>query len=173
MARRPVPSARPEAPIAPPVPVRRGASFAAWGIAGLLAGFLLAAPASARKECVPVEPDVSAPRPGGASAGATGATSSEEGGPKLRCRVSRRRNECRVLARQIAHFEGVLELARDRDDALWEKGTERHIARLEARRDRLCPKPEGGAARFARSLGRFLQAAGSAAASAAAAALLP
>ena len=138
----------------------------------LLAALLAAAPASARKECVPVDPDtpdVSAPRP----AGPPGASASEDGGPRLRCRVSRRRNECRVLARQIAHFEDVLEMARERDNELWEKGTAQHIARLEARRDRLCPKPEGGGVRFARSLGRFLKAAASAAASAAAAALVP
>lgn len=135
----------------------------------LLVALLAAAPASARKECVPVDPDVSAPHPGAAP----GASASQEDEPEMRCRVSRRRNECRVLARQIAHFEDVLELARDRDDELWEKGTEQHIARLEARRDRLCPKPEGGGARFARSLGRFLKAAASAAASAAAAGLVP
>ncbi len=155
--------------VLPRISTGRSACWRAGILPGaVLAALLLAGPGFARKECVPVEADVSAPHPGGA----IGTAPSEEE-PPVRCRVSRRRNECRVLAKQIAHFEGVLEMARERDDDLWAQGTERHIARLEARRDRLCPKPEGDGVRIARSVGRFLRAAASAAASAAAAALVP
>jgi len=49
------------------------------------------------------------------------------------CTVSRRRNECVVLANQIAIYELRLGLARERDDAVWEDALEGTIERLEAR----------------------------------------
>ena len=52
-----------------------------------------------------------------------------------------RREDCRRMTKQIAHFEGhVLELARDRNDALWEQSTSDHIDRLKNRRADRCPE---------------------------------
>ncbi len=48
--------------------------------------------------------------------------------------------ECRRYTRQIEHFEGVAQMARERDNELWEQETQRHIARLEARRVERCPE---------------------------------
>jgi hypothetical protein len=48
--------------------------------------------------------------------------------------------ECRRISRQMVHFEGVAEMARDRDNELWEKATLDHIQRLGDRRRRLCPE---------------------------------
>ena len=49
-------------------------------------------------------------------------------------------HECKRMSRQIAHFEGVIEMAEDRHDQLWEAQTRRHVGRLSARRDRICPE---------------------------------
>lgn len=51
-----------------------------------------------------------------------------------------RRHECRRLTRQIAHFEGVAEMAGDRRDELWLGATQDHIRRLEDERIDLCPE---------------------------------
>ncbi|MEB2345077.1 MAG: hypothetical protein OZ948_10060 [Deltaproteobacteria bacterium] len=55
--------------------------------------------------------------------------------------------DCRRLTRQIAHYADVADMARDRDDDLWEEHTLEHISRLSDRRARLCPqyadKPAG------------------------------
>ncbi len=67
---------------------------------------------------------------------------------------------CRRFTRQIAHFEDVVTLARQRDDDLWEEHTRRHIDRLKARRDRRCPPPED---RTAEVMAEFIKAAGKAA----------
>ena len=48
--------------------------------------------------------------------------------------------ECRRYTRQIEHFQGVAGMARERGNQLWEQETERHIARLEARRADRCPE---------------------------------
>ena len=55
-------------------------------------------------------------------------------------RARGRRRSCPTLRRQIAHFHDVLELAKQRDDELWERGTRDHIERLEARQRGLCPQ---------------------------------
>ncbi len=46
---------------------------------------------------------------------------------------------CRTIAKQINHFEGVLDEARDRDNELWEEATKRHLGRLRAEQFRRCP----------------------------------
>lgn len=55
--------------------------------------------------------------------------------------------DCRRLTRQIARYADVADLARERDDELWEEHTLAHISRLSDRRARLCPqyaeKPAG------------------------------
>ena len=55
--------------------------------------------------------------------------------------------DCRRLTRQIAHYADVADMARSRDDDLWEQHTLGHISRLSDRRARLCPqyaeKPAG------------------------------
>ena len=62
-------------------------------------------------------------------------------------------DDCRRLTRQIEHFEGVVEMAQERDNELWEAETRRHIERLEQRRADRCPeyaKDDSGAREFAR-----------------------
>jgi len=55
--------------------------------------------------------------------------------------------DCRRLTRQIAHYADVADMARERNDDLWEQSTLDHIGRLSERRQRLCPqyadKPAG------------------------------
>lgn len=52
-----------------------------------------------------------------------------------------RRQDCRRITRQIAHFEGtVLEMARERNDELWQQATSDHISRLKNRRADRCPE---------------------------------
>ncbi|MGH0036700.1 MAG: hypothetical protein ACQGVK_16880 [Myxococcota bacterium] len=48
--------------------------------------------------------------------------------------------ECKKITRQMTHYEGVVEMARERDNALWENATLDHIQRLADRRRRLCPE---------------------------------
>lgn len=56
------------------------------------------------------------------------------------CTVSKRRNECVVLANQVAHYRFRLGLAEQRGDALWAESLEATIARLDARAERRgCP----------------------------------
>jgi len=49
-------------------------------------------------------------------------------------------SRCRQMSRQIEHFLGVKAMARGRGDALWERGTDRHISHLLERQHRLCPR---------------------------------
>jgi hypothetical protein len=55
--------------------------------------------------------------------------------------------DCRRLTRQIARYADVADMARERNDDLWEEHTLAHISRLSERRARLCPqyaeKPAG------------------------------
>jgi hypothetical protein len=46
---------------------------------------------------------------------------------------------CKRITKQIDRYEGVAEMARERDNDAWLAGTLKHIERLETRRDRLCP----------------------------------
>lgn len=48
--------------------------------------------------------------------------------------------ECRKITRQMSHFEDVVDMARERDNPLWEKATIDHLQRLADRRRRLCPQ---------------------------------
>jgi len=50
------------------------------------------------------------------------------------------RRECKRLTRQIAHYADVADMARSRDDDLWEQATMQHIAQLSDRRAKLCPQ---------------------------------
>jgi hypothetical protein len=55
--------------------------------------------------------------------------------------------DCRRLTRQIAHYADVADMARERDNEMWEEHTLDHISRLSERRQKLCPqyadKPAG------------------------------
>jgi hypothetical protein len=52
-----------------------------------------------------------------------------------------KRQTCNRLTHQIDHFEGkVLKMARERDNELWEKSTEKHVERLKSQRADVCPK---------------------------------
>lgn len=48
--------------------------------------------------------------------------------------------ECRRYTRQIEHFQGVVAMAQERGNELWEQETRRHVARLEQRRAERCPE---------------------------------
>ena len=50
------------------------------------------------------------------------------------------RGKCRAMSRQIAHFNDVGRMARSRGNRAWEVGTMKHIAKLEIRQRRLCPR---------------------------------
>jgi hypothetical protein len=67
------------------------------------------------------------------------------------------RRECHRLTSQIARYEGDVELARERDNELWENATKAHIERLSERRASRCPQyaeDKGKAMReFAQMLG--------------------
>ncbi len=64
---------------------------------------------------------------------------------------------CATLRKQIAHFEDVAERARERDNELWERSTEGHIRRLQARAERECPDDGGNP--VLEAIGRFAKAA--------------
>lgn len=48
--------------------------------------------------------------------------------------------ECRRITNQIGRYEGVVKMAQERDNQLWEDATRDHIGRLEERRAKLCPQ---------------------------------
>lgn len=123
----------------------------------LLALVLGAGEARARKECRPVTPSAAGDAQAAGDDAATTGTATlgaavAEDEPELDCTVSRDRNECVVLTNQIAHFEGIKDLARDRDDELWEAATEDHLDRLRARRKRFCPEDPSVLANVAKGL---------------------
>ncbi|MEN8181321.1 MAG: hypothetical protein ABFS46_02165 [Myxococcota bacterium] len=53
-------------------------------------------------------------------------------------------SECRRYTRQIEHFAGVVQMAEERGNDLWEQETRRHIERLETRRAERCPEYRPG-----------------------------
>lgn len=48
--------------------------------------------------------------------------------------------DCKRLTRQIGHYARVADMARERDNELWEQHTMAHIGRLSERRQQLCPQ---------------------------------
>ena len=50
------------------------------------------------------------------------------------------RSKCRQMSRQIEHFLDVRAMAHRRGNAMWQRSTERHILKLEARQQRACPR---------------------------------
>ena len=48
--------------------------------------------------------------------------------------------QCRQLTKQLEHYSGVAEMARQRNNASWERATEAQMTRLSNRRYRLCPQ---------------------------------
>ncbi len=48
--------------------------------------------------------------------------------------------DCRRMTRQIDRYEGVVQMAQDRDNEMWAEATKRHIERLMERRADLCPQ---------------------------------
>ena len=61
---------------------------------------------------------------------------------------------CKVIAKQIAHFQDVAQMAEDRGDELWLQGTEAHIENLRLQQARKCPQdvPPSMRARLAKAL---------------------
>ena len=52
-----------------------------------------------------------------------------------------RRQDCRRMTKQIAHYEGtVLKMAKDRGNKAWEQSTSDHVDRLKNRRADRCPE---------------------------------
>jgi hypothetical protein len=49
-------------------------------------------------------------------------------------------SQCRRLTRQIDQYKGVAEMAANRGDRLWLKGTLNHVQRLSDRRIKQCPQ---------------------------------
>ncbi len=49
---------------------------------------------------------------------------------------------CRKLTRQIEHYQGVVQLAQQREDDLWEQTMQQHVDRLVIRRAARCPDYE-------------------------------
>lgn len=99
-------------------------------VCAVLAFAVAAATGAARaQEGAPADP------PGGPGA----QVEEEETSEPLSARRERQRS-CSTLARQIAHFEDVVERAEERDNDLWKRSTERHIVHLQALRERRgCP----------------------------------
>ena len=69
------------------------------------------------------------------------------------------RRECNRLTSQIERYEGDVELAKERDNELWEDATKAQIARLSERRINRCPEyaNEGAAAKAAEAWRKFGQ----------------
>jgi hypothetical protein len=98
-----------------------------WIHEGVEYGWWAAPPDAALNE---VDPDGAA-APGAGEAGED---------PLEDCTVSRERNECVVLANQLATYEFRLGLAKERQDELWEASLRETIERLEGRGEqRECP----------------------------------
>ena len=51
-----------------------------------------------------------------------------------------RPRSCKIIANQIARYENVVVMARERGDERWEEGTLQHIERLRGQQRRRCPK---------------------------------
>ena len=47
---------------------------------------------------------------------------------------------CKTMTRQVEHFYGIVDLAKARENVLWEQATRQHIAKLEDKRLRQCPR---------------------------------
>lgn len=101
----------------------------------LLLGLALLAPSPSAK----AQPAAAETQPVAAAAPLT----DDEEGAADEERAPGRRRSCSTLRKQIAHFHDVVELAKERDDELWERGTRDHIERLEARQRGLCPQDVG------------------------------
>ena len=47
---------------------------------------------------------------------------------------------CKTMTRQVEHFYGIVDLAKARENVLWEQATRKHIADLEDKRLSQCPR---------------------------------
>jgi len=111
-----------------------GADFdsgSGWVHAGIEHGWWAAPPDAGLNEAEPAGLNEAEP----AAPGAADGEAADE-----RCTVSRERNECMVLANQLATYTFRLGLAEQRGDELWEESLRESIERLEARGERYdCP----------------------------------
>ena len=71
-------------------------------------------------------------------------------------RQTAHRGECRKLTKQIGRYVGDLEMAKERDNQLWEHENLRQIDRLAGRRARLCPQYAQDDSALLRRIGNFL-----------------
>jgi len=66
------------------------------------------------------------------------------------------RGDCIRLTKQLLRYAGDVEMARARENALWEEATKQHMSRLALRRAELCPSIVAKEDPFWRDLGRIL-----------------
>ena len=70
---------------------------------------------------------------------------------------------CARYGRQIAHFEGMVDRAKARENELWTARTQQHVDRLRAIAEPQCPQLKDGAAAQAEAFADLLKFAGRAA----------
>ncbi len=92
---------------------------------------------------------------GGAAAVPEGPGATTEEPPVTTARTERRGRSCKTIAKQIARYQGVVQMAQERGDELWEESTEAHIDRLLLQQQRRCPQDVGPS--FAARLARLLE----------------
>lgn len=102
-------------------------------------------PAATSEEGDAGEPlDGSEPLPGDMELEGTGAAPEDlEAVPAQKLDDEDEGNRCRRYVKQIARFEGELEIAKERKNEVWQKVTEDHLERLKARKEVHCPVPKG------------------------------
>lgn len=64
---------------------------------------------------------------------------------------------CARFARQIQHYEGMVERSKQLDNELWTERTQAHVDRLRARAEPHCPDLEDGAAAQARAFAQLVK----------------
>ncbi|MDP6979729.1 MAG: hypothetical protein QF570_14175 [Myxococcota bacterium] len=72
------------------------------------------------------------------------------------------RGQCRRIAKQLEVHAASVEMAKQRGNAAWASATLQQMARLDERRERLCPDlyPQGSRARAMAEMAEFLKNAG-------------
>ncbi|MCP5042940.1 MAG: hypothetical protein GY944_18090 [bacterium] len=72
------------------------------------------------------------------------------------------RGQCRRIAKQLDNHAVSVDRAKARGNALWARASLEQMARLEARRERLCPDlyPQGTRAKAMLEMAEFLKTAG-------------
>ena len=64
---------------------------------------------------------------------------------------------CARFARQIQHYEGMVERSRELENELWSERTQAHVERLRTRAEPHCPDLDNGAAAQARAFAQLVK----------------